>query len=58
MAPARSRLETNSDQYTVELDSIDLHYVHVEGKGPNPMPLLLTHGWPSSFADFRQIIPC
>lgn len=45
------------DQYTVELDSIDLHYVHVEGKGPNPMPLLLTHGWPSSFADFRQIIP-
>jgi len=44
-------------QYTVELDSIDLHFVHVEGKGPDPMPLLLTHGWPSSFADFRRIIP-
>lgn len=44
-------------QYTVEIDSIDLHYVHVEGKGPDPMPLLLTHGWPSSFADFRRIIP-
>jgi microsomal epoxide hydrolase len=44
-------------QYTVEIDSIDLHYIHVEGKGPDPMPLLLTHGWPSSFADFRRIIP-
>src|ERR1700693_2199592 len=44
-------------QYTVALDSIDLHYIHVEGKGPAPMPLLLTHGWPSSFADFRRIIP-
>lgn len=44
-------------QYTVSLDSIELHYVHVEGKGPNPMPLLMTHGWPSSFADFRRIIP-
>ena len=44
-------------QYTVEIDSIDLHYIHVEGKGPDPIPLLLTHGWPSSFADFRRIIP-
>jgi pimeloyl-ACP methyl ester carboxylesterase len=44
-------------QYTVEVDSIVLHYIHVEGKGPAPMPLLLTHGWPSSFADFRRIIP-
>ena len=44
-------------QYTVEIDSIDLHYIHVKGKGPDPMPLLLTHGWPSSFADFRRIIP-
>ena len=41
-------------QYTVPLDSIDLHYIHVEGKGPSPMPLLMTHGWPSSFADFRR----
>ena len=45
------------DQYTVALDSIDLHYIHIEGKGPAPMPLLLTHGWPSSFADFRRTIP-
>jgi pimeloyl-ACP methyl ester carboxylesterase len=44
-------------QFTVEIDSIDLHYVHVGGQGPDPMPLLLTHGWPSSFADFRGIIP-
>ncbi len=44
-------------QYTVEIDSIDLHYIHIEGKGPDPIPLLLAHGWPSSFADFRRVIP-
>src|SRR3954451_14684605 len=33
-------------QFTVELHDIRLHYLHVPGKGPNPMPLLLMHGWP------------
>ena len=33
-------------QFRVTLEGIDLHYLHVEGKGENPMPLLLLHGWP------------
>lgn len=44
-------------QYTVPLEDIDLHFIHVKGVGPDPMPLLLTHGWPSSFADFQTVIP-
>lgn len=44
-------------QFKVEIDGIGVHCIHVEGKGPNPMPLLLSHGWPGSIVEFQQIIP-
>ncbi len=34
-----------------------LHFVHVRGRGPAPMPLLLANGWPSSFLEYEKIIP-
>lgn len=44
-------------QFTVPLHDIDVHFLHVEGKGPNPTPLLLMHGWPGSVFEFLEIIP-
>ena len=44
-------------QFTVPLHGIDVHYLHVEGRGPKPMPLLLSHGWPGSVFEFVDIIP-
>ena len=44
-------------QFKVALAGIDLHYLHVPGKGPKPMPLLLSHGWPGSVFEFLEIIP-
>jgi pimeloyl-ACP methyl ester carboxylesterase len=44
-------------QYRVQLDGIGLHYLHVPGKGPNPVPLLLMHGWPGSVFEFLDAIP-
>lgn len=44
-------------QYRVVLDGIALHYLHVEGKGPDPIPLLLLHGWPGSILEFLDLIP-
>ena len=44
-------------QYRVALDGIDLHYVHVPAVGPAPRTLLLLNGWPSSFAEYRYILP-
>ena len=45
------------DQFKVNLHGINLHYIHVKGKGPNPIPLLLSHGWPGSVYEFMKIIP-
>ena len=44
-------------QFRAPLDGIDLHYLHVPGVGPDPMPLLLLHGWPGSVFEFLEIIP-
>jgi microsomal epoxide hydrolase len=44
-------------QFTVPLEGIDVHFIHEQGKGPNPIPLLLSHGWPGSVFEFHKIIP-
>ena len=44
-------------QFKVPLDGIDVHFLHVEGKGPAPLPLLLSHGWPGSVFEFLEIVP-
>jgi pimeloyl-ACP methyl ester carboxylesterase len=38
-------------------DGLDIHFVHEVGKGPAPIPLILTHGWPGSFLEFVKLIP-
>src|SRR6201747_1305367 len=44
-------------QFRVALENVDLHYLHVPAVGPDPMPLLLLHGWPGSVFEFLEIIP-
>ena len=44
-------------QYLATIDGLDIHFVRQMGKGPAPLPLILTHGWPGSFIEMEQIIP-
>lgn len=34
-----------------------IHFIHERGKGINPLPLVLTHGWPGSFLEMLKVIP-
>ncbi len=43
-------------QFIAEVDGVPIHFIHVRGKGPNPTPLVLTHGWPWTFMDFAHVI--
>ncbi len=38
------------------IDGLDVHFVHERGQGPDPIPLILTHGWPSTFYEFHKLI--
>lgn len=44
-------------QYRADIDSVGVHFVHERGRGPHPLPLIITHGWPSSFAQMLKIVP-
>ena len=44
-------------QLTATVGGIDLHFIHEQGRGPNPMPLLISHGWPGSVFEFHKLIP-
>lgn len=42
--------------YTVDIDDLTVHFVHVVGEAMGKRPLLLTHGWPGSIFEFWDAI--
>jgi pimeloyl-ACP methyl ester carboxylesterase len=53
----RVEREMNSfANYRTEIDGIPIHFIHEPGKGPKPIPLILSHGWPWTFWDFHKVI--
>jgi pimeloyl-ACP methyl ester carboxylesterase len=43
--------------YRYVSDGFGVHFIHERGKGPAPIPIVLTHGWPGSFLEMMRIIP-
>ncbi len=59
--PAAQARLNRFPQYLAEIDAgahgrLDLHFVLREGAGPDPLPLVLTHGWPGSVFEFWGIV--
>ena len=51
-----SRINTFQN-FTTNVSGLNIHFIQEKGKGPNPIPLVITHGWPSTFAEMLDIIP-
>ncbi|RKT87209.1 epoxide hydrolase [Saccharopolyspora antimicrobica] len=43
-------------QYTTEIDGATVHFIHLTSPEPDATPLLITHGWPSSFVEFLDVV--
>ncbi len=43
-------------QFTTTIDGLEFHFVHQPSAVPGAMPLLITHGWPGSIAEFASVI--
>lgn len=43
-------------QFRTPVHGIDLHFIYEQGSGPDPMPLMISHGWPGSVAEFFNLI--
>jgi pimeloyl-ACP methyl ester carboxylesterase len=42
--------------YLAEIAGQRVHLIHLPGRGPDPLPLLLTHGWPGSFLEYLPVL--
>jgi microsomal epoxide hydrolase len=45
------------DQFLLEIDGLDLHFLHQRSPHDGAVPLILTHGWPGSIVEFIDLIP-
>jgi pimeloyl-ACP methyl ester carboxylesterase len=43
-------------QFITEIDGQPIHFVHVRSPAPDALPLILTHGWPSTFTEYLPLV--
>mgnify|MGYP000364656869 FL=1 len=54
---AQEKLINSFSHFKTDVDGLGIHFIHEKGKGPNPMPLVITHGWPGTFFEMYKVIP-
>jgi pimeloyl-ACP methyl ester carboxylesterase len=54
---AQERRLNAFDHYRAEIEGLGIHFIHARSADPDAIPLLLLHGWPSSFVQMLDIIP-
>ena len=54
---ARERAIDGFAHFRAEVEGLGIHFIHERGRGPAPIPLVVTHGWPSSFTEMLELIP-
>jgi pimeloyl-ACP methyl ester carboxylesterase len=54
---ARERELNGFAHFRAEVDGVCLHFVHERARGGGGTPLVLTHGWPSTFAELLPLVP-
>jgi pimeloyl-ACP methyl ester carboxylesterase len=54
--PERQARINSFAQYRTTVDGLGIHFVHVPSPHPGALPLVLTHGWPGSVAEFFDVI--
>jgi len=42
--------------FMTTLDEMNIHFVHEQGSGENPVPLLIAHGWPYSWHSYDRLV--
>jgi len=53
---ARQARMNQLPQFMARVEDYDIHFVHVRGSGPNPRPIIFSHGWPNTFLEFAKVV--
>jgi pimeloyl-ACP methyl ester carboxylesterase len=43
-------------QFMTEIDGLDIHFIHVQSRHDNALPLIITHGWPGSVIEMLKVV--
>ena len=43
-------------QFKTPIDGVDIHFIHRRSPHEDALPLILSHGWPGSVAEFHKVI--
>ena len=43
-------------QFKTRIDDLDIHFIHRRSPHEGALPLIISHGWPGSIAEFHKII--
>lgn len=54
---ARERELNQFHHFLAEIDGLRIHFLQEKARHGRGIPLILTHGWPSTFAEFCPLIP-
>ena len=54
---AQERALNEFDHFRATVDGLGVHFIHARGQGPDPFPLIISHGWPGSVVEMLKIIP-
>lgn len=54
---AQERRLNELAHYRTTIDDVAIHFVHTRAAGGSGTPLILTHGWPSTFLEYLPLIP-
>lgn len=54
---AQERSINQLAHFRADVDGHGIHFIHERGRGPHPLPIVLTHGWPGSFFEMHKLIP-
>lgn len=53
---ARERDLNRYHHFRARLDNVNVHFVHERARRGGGIPLILTHGWPSTFAEYLPLV--
>ena len=54
---AQERELNAATQFRAELDGVHIHFVHERARHGQGIPLILIHGWPSTFVELLPLVP-
>ena len=54
---AQERWLNTFHHFRAEIDGVRIHFVHQRASSGRGIPLIMTHGWPSCFADYLPVVP-